>query len=195
MITSKEVFFFHYVSRVRFSFRLGKCKSYFFVLFRHFNGIKSFNRKEHTRRKRKKQLKYVKRRICNQKLSVVSLYILIRTTRCRIVALSVVVKFMIVQVLNDKELPNNLVCKEKQFSSKDGWSKCYYSCAFPVRIFNNSVSLPRKDLHIEKVKLLSYKEYLFVGRFSQVGEELIICLTTLNIVIFTLILCLFYCLV
>ena len=65
-------------------------------------------------------MKYVKRRIYNQKLSVVSLYILIINTRCRIVALSVVVKFMIVEVLNDKELPNNRVCKETQFSSKDG---------------------------------------------------------------------------
>ena len=55
-------------------------------------------------------MKYAKRRIYNQKLSVVSLYI----------ALSVVVKFMIVEVLNDKELPNNRVCKETQFSSKDG---------------------------------------------------------------------------
>ena len=52
--------------------------------------------------------------IYNQKLSVVSLYMPVINTRCRIVALSVVVKFMIVEVLNDKELPNNWVCKETQ---------------------------------------------------------------------------------
>ena len=97
--------------------------------------------------------------VYNQKLSVVSLYMPTINTRCRIVALSVVVNFMIVEVLNGKELPNNWVCKETH-----GWSKCYYSCAFPVRICNNSVLLPGKDLHIGKVKLLSYKEYLFVGR-------------------------------
>ena len=73
---------------------------------------------------------------------------------------------MIVEVLNDKELPNNCVCKETQFSSKDGWSKCYYSCAFPVRILNNSVLLPGKVLHIGRAKLPSYKEYLSVVRFS-----------------------------
>ena len=68
--------------------------------------------------------------------------------------MSVVVKFMIVEVLNDKDLPNNRVCKETLFSSKDGWSKYYYSCAFPARIFNNSVSLPGNVLHIGKVELL-----------------------------------------
>ena len=62
-------------------------------------------------------------------------------------------------------------------------------------LLNNSVLIPGKVLHIGKVKLLSYKEYLSVVRFSQVGRELIICLTTLNIIIFTLILCLFYRLV
>ena len=102
--------------------------------------------------------------VYHQKLSVVSLCMPTINTRCRIVALSVVVNFMIVEVLNGKELPHNWVCKETQFNSKDGWSKCYYSCAFPVRIFNNSLLLPGKDLHIGKVKLLSYKEYLFVGR-------------------------------
>ena len=54
--------------------------------------------------------------IYNQKLSVVSLYMPVINTRCRIVALSVVVKFMIVEVLNNKELPNNCVCKETKFT-------------------------------------------------------------------------------
>ena len=90
------------------------------------------------------------------------LYILIINTRCRIAALSAVVKFMIVEVLNDKELLNNCVCEETQFSSKDGWGKCYYSCALPARIFNNSVLLPGKDFHIGKVKLLSYKKVFIV---------------------------------
>lgn len=44
------------------------------------------------------------------------LYILIINTRCGIVALSFVVKFMIVEVLNNKELPNNCVCKETKFT-------------------------------------------------------------------------------
>ena len=38
-------------------------------------------------------------------------------TRGRIVALSAVVKFVIVDVFNDEEFPNNRVCKETQFSS------------------------------------------------------------------------------
>ena len=53
-----------------------------------------------------------KRKICDQKL-ISCLYILIINTRCRIVALSAVVNFMIVEVLNDEELPNNRVCKER----------------------------------------------------------------------------------
>ena len=81
------------------------------------------------------------------------------------------------------------------FNAGHAGYNCYYSCAFPVGILNNSVLIPGKVLHIGKVKLFSYKEYLSVVRFSQVGRELIICLTTLNIIIFTLILCLFYRLV
>ena len=90
------------------------------------------------------------------------LYILIINTRCRIVALSAVVKFMIVEVLNDKELLNNCVCSVQKFSWKEWWGKCYYSCALPARIFSDSVLLPGKDLHIGRVKLLTYKKVFIV---------------------------------
>ena len=146
-------------------FWLGKCTVFDLT---HLNGtnsprtisVKTKNRKAHSVEKKGNTEKGQKVYLWSETISC--LYILIINTCCRIVALSAVVKFMIVEVLNDKELPNNCVCKETQLSSKDGWDKCYYSCALPTRIFNNSVLLPGKDMHIGKVKLLSYKKVFIV---------------------------------
>ena len=77
-------------------FRLGKCTVFDL---RHFNGTNS-----------PRTFSVKMKNLWSETISC--LYILIINTRCRIVALSAVVKFMIVEVLNDKELPNNRVCKE-----------------------------------------------------------------------------------
>ena len=132
LLTRKqERFLWRFPLEIRF--RLGKCTVFDL---RHFNGTNS-----------PRTFSIKTKNLWSGTISC--LYILIINTRCRIVALSAVVNFMIVEVLNDKELPNNRVCKETQFSSKDGWNKYYYSCAFPARIFNNLVLLPGKDLHRE----------------------------------------------
>ena len=47
-------------------------------------------------------------------------YILITNTRCSVVALTAVIKFIVVEVFNDEGPPNNRDCKETQFSSKNG---------------------------------------------------------------------------
>ena len=83
--------------------------------------------------KRKERLKYVKRRIYNQKLSVVSLYILIINTRCRIVALSAVVKFMIVNVLNDEELPTIVFARKHSLVHKTGEANATILVLFPAK--------------------------------------------------------------
>ena len=122
-------------------FRLGKCTVFDL---RHFNGTNS-----------PRTFSIKTKNLWSGTISC--LYILIINTRCRIVALSAVVNFMIVEVLNDKELPNNRVCKETQFSSKDGWNKYYYSCAFPPGFLIIQYYFLGK-ICIGKVELLSYKK-------------------------------------
>ena len=45
---------------------------------------------------------------------------LIPNTRNSVVALSAVIKLMVLEVFNDEGPPNNRVCKETQLSSKNG---------------------------------------------------------------------------
>ena len=77
--------------------------------------------------------------------------------------MSVVVKFMIVEVLDDKELPNNCVCKETKFTvvQKTGEANITTFVLFPpgfLMIQNYFLG----KLCIGKVELLSYKKVFIV---------------------------------
>ena len=77
--------------------------------------------------------------------------------------MSVVDKFMIVEVLDDKELPNNCVCKETKFTvvQKMGEANITTFVLFPpgfLMIQNYFLG----KLCIGKVELLSYKKVFIV---------------------------------
>ena len=76
--------------------------------------------------------------------------------------MSVVVKFMIVEVLDDKELPSNCVCKETKFTvvQKTGEAITTFVLFPPGFLMIQNYFLGK--LCIGKVELLSYKKVFTV---------------------------------